>query len=146
MLITVRHQLLTGVQIPFTPWSNHFNAWFQSVGTQFETHLVVTFTGRTVSNRVCTSLVSNLDQTLGDQWTSDGSTQQVFAFVDSVRTEHREYEVTGKLFTQVVDVDFFDAQSLGFRTCWLNFFALAQVSSKGYDFTLVLFLQPLGDH
>ena len=146
MLITVSHQLFTGVQIPLTPWRDHFNAWLQCVGTQLETYLVITFTGRTVSNRVSTCFVRDLDQTLRNQRTCNRSTQQVFTFIDGVSAEHRENEVAGKLFTQVVDVDFFDAQSFGFRTSWFYFFTLTQVSGKSNDFTVVFSLQPLSDY
>ena len=99
VLVTVSHQLFTGVQIPFTPWSDHFNARLKCVGTQLKTYLVVTFTGCTVSNGVSACFVRNFNQTLRDQGTSDRRTQQVLTFVDGVSAEHRENEVAGKLFT-----------------------------------------------
>src|SRR5690606_15970693 len=101
----IGHQGFTGSQIPFTPGRNHFYAGLQGVSTQFETYLVVTFTGGAVGDSVSAGVVSDFDQTLGDQRAGNGSAQQVFAFVNGVGAEHREDEVTHEFFAQVFDVN-----------------------------------------
>src|SRR5574343_522919 len=64
----VFQQFFARQQIPFTPWSDDLHARFQRVGTQFETHLIVTFAGGAVRDGVGAGGVGDLDQTLGDQW------------------------------------------------------------------------------
>ncbi|MCY1421235.1 hypothetical protein D9M71_368840 [compost metagenome] len=99
-----------------------------------------------MGNGIGTGFVGDFDQTLGDQWARDGSTQQVLTFVDGVGAEHRVDEVAYELFAQVIDVDLFHAHGLRLGTCWLYFFALSQVSGEGHYFTVISVLQPLEDH
>src|SRR5690554_5302849 len=109
-LFAVLQQLLAGVQIPLTPGSNHLHTRLQRIGAQLETHLVVTLTGRTAGNRIGAGFIGNVDQTLGNQRAGNGGTQQVLALVDGVGAEHREHVIAHKLFAQVLDVDFLNAQ------------------------------------
>ena len=90
-------------------------------------------------------LVGDLDQALGDQRTRNRSTQQVFAFVDGIGTEHREHVIARELLAQVLDVDLLDARRLGLGACRFNLFALADVRGKGDHLALVHVLQPLHD-
>src|SRR3989338_1878846 len=146
VLLGVVHQLLTRQQIPLAPWGNHFYAWLQCVGAQFEAHLVVTFAGGAVGNGVGAGFVGDFNQALGDQRAGNRGAQQVFAFVDGVGAEHRIDEITHEFFAQVVDVDFLDAHGLGLGACRLDFLTLAEVSGEGHHFAVIGILQPLEDH
>ena len=86
----------------------------------------------TASARV---FVRDLDLALGDQRPRDRRAEQVFAFIDGVRAEHREHEVAHELLAQVVDEEFrLDAELLRFGARRLEFFALADVGGEGDDF------------
>ena len=147
MLLGIGHELLTRHQIPLAPRRNDLDARLQRVGTELETHLVVTLAGRAMTNGVGTGFIDDLDQALGDQRTGDRGTKQVLAFIDSIGTEHRENEVADKFLAHVVNVDVLrlDArlQRLGARR--LKLFPLAEVGRKGDHFALVHILQPLED-
>ena len=146
VLFSVGQQLLAGHQVPLAPWRNHFYARLERIGTQLETHLVVALAGGTVGNGIGAGFVGDFNQTLGNQRAGNGGTQQVLAFVNGVGAEHGEDKITHKFFTQVVDVDFLDAQRLGLGTGRFDLLALPQVSGEGNDFALVLVLQPLEDY
>ncbi|MCY1174264.1 hypothetical protein D9M73_144580 [compost metagenome] len=146
VLFGVIHQLFTGQQVPFAPRCDHFYAWLQGVGAQFETNLVVTLAGGAVGNGIGAGFVGDFDQALGDQRTGDGGTQQVLAFIDGVGAEHREYEVANEFFAQVIDVDFLDAQCLSLGAGRFDLFALPQIGSESHHFTVVGILQPLENH
>ncbi len=145
-LFAVLQQLLAGIQIPLTPGRNHLHTRLQRVGTELETHLVVTLTGSAMGNSISAGLIGDIDQTLGNQRTGNGRTQQVLTLIDGVRAEHREHVIAHKLLAQVLDVDFLDAQRLGFRPRRLNFLALADVGGKRYHLTVVGILQPPNDY
>src|SRR3990167_1967769 len=142
----VVHQLLARQQVPLAPRGNDFHAGLEGVGTQFETHLVVTLAGSAVGDGVGTGLVGDFDQALGDQRTGNGGAQQVFAFVDGVGAEHRVDEIAYKFFAQVVDVDFLDAHGLGLGAGRLDFLTLTEIRGKGHHFAVIGVLQPLEDH
>src|SRR5690606_10633277 len=121
-LFGIGHQGFTGSQIPFTPRRNHFYTRLQGIGTQLETHLVVTFAGGAVGNSIGTGFVGNFNQALGDQRAGNGGAQQVFAFVNGVGAEHREDEIAYEFFAQVFNVNFFNAHGFGFGAGRLDFF------------------------
>src|SRR5690606_24392225 len=100
----------------------------------------------TVGDGVGAGLIGDFHQTLGNQRTRNGSSQQVLAFIDSVRTEHGENEIASELFAQIVNIDFLHTQGLGLGTGRLHFLALPDISGKGHHLTLVGFLQPLDDY
>src|SRR5690554_750927 len=144
-LFAVGHQRFTGSQIPLAPGSDHLDARLECVGTQLETHLVVALAGCTVRDGIGAGFVGNLDQTFGDQRARNRRAEQILAFIDGIGTEHREYEVTHKLFTQVFNVDLFHAQRFGLGTCRLHLFTLPQIGSEGHHFAVVGILQPAHD-
>ena len=108
VLCTVVHQFVAGVQIPLAPGSNHFNTWLEGIGTQFKTHLVVTFAGGAMGNGIGAGFIGDLYQTLGNKWAGDRGAEQVLAFINSIGAEHGEYIVAGVLFSQVVDINLFN--------------------------------------
>ena len=146
VLLGVIHQFLTRQQIPFAPRGDHFDARLERIGTQLETHLVVTLAGGAVGDGVSAGFIGDFNQALGDQRTGNRGAQQVFAFVHGVGAEHGEDEVANELFAQVIDVDLLDAQSLRLGARRLHFFALAEVGGEGHHFTVIGVLQPLENH
>ncbi len=146
VLFGVIKQLLAGQQVPLTPGSYHFHTRLERIGTQLETHLIVTLAGGTMGDGISTGFVGDLDQSLGDQRTGNGSAQQVFAFIDSIGAEHREHEVTDELFTQILNVDLLHAHGLRLGTRRLNLLTLPQIRSEGHHLTTVGVFQPLENY
>ena len=145
MLVGVGQQSFAAAQVPFAPWSDDLDVWFERVGTELETNLVVAFAGGTMADGIGAGFTSNLDQPFRNQWPGDRRAQQVHAFVNSVRTEHGIDEVAHKLFTQIVDVDLFHTHGFGLGPRWFKFLALAEVGGEGHDLAAVLNLQPFQD-
>src|SRR5450830_380031 len=140
MLLGIRKQLLTAKQIPFTPRGDDFNIGVQCISTQLKTHLVITLASGTMRNRISISFCSNLNQTLGNQWTCNRSTEQILALIYRVGAEHGEHEITHKLFAQVINIDFFNTKFFSFFACRFKLFTLADIGGKSHYLTLVYIL------
>jgi hypothetical protein len=132
--LAVGHQGLPGGKVP------------QRVGAKLEAYLVIALAGGAMGDGIRTGLVGNLDQALGDQWTGNGSTQQVLPLIHGVGAEHGEHEVAHELLAQVVDVDLLDTHGLGLGTGGLHLFSLADIGSEGHHLAVIGVLQPAGDH
>ena len=145
VLFAVGHQLFTAVQVPVTPGRNHLDAGRKGIGAQLKANLIVALARGAMTDGIGPGLGSDFDQTLGNQRTRNRGTQQVFAFVDGVGAEHGINVITNKVFTQVFDVDLFDAQRFRLGACRLDFLALTDVSGEGHHLTLVGFLKPFDD-
>jgi len=146
MFVGERQQRFTTAEVPLAPRRNDLDFGFERVGTKFEANLVVALAGCTVADCIGTRFTGDLDQTLGDQRSSDRGAEQVFAFVDGVGPKHREDEVANKLFAQVIDVDLLDTHRFRFGSSWLQLLALAKVGGEGNDFAVVLEFKPLENH
>jgi len=147
MLLGIGHQLFAGHQVPLAPRRDDLDARLQRIGAELETHLVVTLAGRTVTDGVGTGFIDDIDQALGDQRPGNRGTEQVFAFIDGIGTEHREDEVADEFFAHVVDVDVLrlDAGLQRLGAGRLKLFTLTEVGREGDNFALVHILQPLED-
>jgi hypothetical protein len=99
-----------------------------------------------VGDGVGAGLISDLNQSLGNQRTGDGGAEQVLALVDRVGPEHGEDVVAGELFAQVLNVDFLNAEGLGLFPRGFDFLTLANIGRKGDDLTVVGFLKPFDDY
>ena len=97
-------------------------------------------------NRIGLFAPGNLDQSLGDQRTGDGSAQQVFAFVEGIGAKHRKHEVAHELFAQVFDIDLFHAEFFGLGACGFELFTLTDIGGEGDDLAAVGVLQPFEDY
>ncbi|MNH07657.1 hypothetical protein D3C79_670530 [compost metagenome] len=65
-LFQVIQQRFTGTQVPLTPRRNHFQVWCQRGVGGFETHLVITFAGCTVAQRISADLQRQLNLRFSD--------------------------------------------------------------------------------
>ena len=145
MLLRIVEQALAGPQVPFPPWCDNPDVWPQGVGTQLKPNLVVSLASGSVADGVGTRLISDFDQSLGDERSSNGGTQQVLPLVEGVGPEHRIHEVLDELLPKVFDVDLLHAHGLGLGPGRLEFLALAKVGRKGHDLAVVLLFKPPKD-
>lgn len=143
----VGEQLLAREQVPLAPRRDHLDVGLQRIGAEFEADLVVALAGGAVTDGVGTGFVDDVDQALGDQRPGDRGTEQVFALVHGVGTEHRKDEVADEFLAQVVNVYLLgldaELQRLGARR--FEFLALSEVGGKGDHLALVGVLQPFQD-
>ena len=142
VLLRIGQQRFARGQVPFAPRRDHADVGHQRIGAEFETHLVIALARRAVGNRVRACHAHDLDETLGDQRPRDRRAEQVLAFIDRVRAEHREHEVADEFFAQVVDEDLLDPHQLGLAAGRFEFLTLADVGGEGDDLAVIGFLQP----
>jgi len=93
-----------------------------------------------------TGFIGNLDQALGNQWTGDRGTQQVFTFVDGVGPEHGEHIIPGEFLPQIFHVDFLDAPRLCLCPGRFHFLTLTHIGSKSHDLAIIDIFQPLQNY
>ena len=140
MLFTIIHQCFAGAEVPLAPRRNHLNTGLECIGSQLEAHLIITFAGSAVRNRVSTGFIGNLNHALGNQWAGNGGSQQVLTLIDRIGTKHRVNVIPHKFFLQIININLPYAQGLGLGASGLYLFTLSDISSKGYDLTLIGFL------
>ena len=146
VLLRVFDEVHAAREIPLAPRGDDLDVRLHRIGGQLEADLVVALAGRAVADRVGAFGAGDFDQALADQGTGDGGAEQVVAFVDRVGLHHREDEVAGELFIQVLDVAFgrSGADRLGFNA--VELLLLADVGAEADHLGIVLFFDPLDDH
>ncbi len=76
--------------------------------------------------------LGDLDLPLGDQRPGDRGAEQIDAFIERVRPEHREHEIAHELLAQILDEDLLDAEQLGLLAGGRKLFALAEIGGEGH--------------
>src|SRR5215469_15759880 len=107
--------------------------------------MVVAFPGGTVRDRIRAFGARDLGLFLGDDRSSDGSTEQVVTFVHRVRPHHRKYEVACEFLAQIGEYELARsrAERLVLEACGL--LRLADIGAIGDDLTAEAILEPAQD-
>ena len=142
MLLGVIDQLRARGEVPFPPGRDNLDARFERVAGQFEAHLIIALAGGPVRHRVGAGLGGDFDQAFGDQRPGDRGAEQVATFIQGVCAKHRHDEVAHEFLAQILDIDFLDAEHLGFGAGRLQFLALAQIGGEGDHLAVIGLLQP----
>ncbi|MNY52678.1 hypothetical protein D3C86_1883690 [compost metagenome] len=95
-----------------------------------------------MGNRRSSFSDSNVHHTLRNQRTGDAGAEQVLAFIQSARLEHRIDEVTREFVTQIIDVDLRRAGCEGFFLQTVQLFLLADIGCKSDNLRIIGFFQP----
>ena len=134
-------------QIPFAPWRDHRHIGLERIVGQLEPDLIVALAGGAMRHGVGTDLLRNLDLLLGDQRPRDRRAEQILAFVQRIRAEHREHVVAHEFFAQILDknIFFFDAEQQRLLPRRLELLALTEIGSKSHHLASIGGLQPLQD-
>ena len=134
-------------QAPFAPGRDHADSRIQCKRRQFKSDLIVTLARRPMCHRIRTGFRRNPHQMLRNQGARDGRAQQIQAFVQCIRPEHREHEIPHEFFTHIDDVNVFrlDPQQDRLGPCGFQFLALTQIGGEGDHLTPVFGLQPFQD-
>ena len=142
----VRQQVFTGNHVPLTPWRDNVQIRCQRSKGAFETHLVVTFTGTTVTQRICANFTGNFYLCFCNHRAGHRGTQQVFTFVNSTGSDSRINVFADELFFQINDMTFTGTGSDSFFFQANQFFiTLTDISGKCHNFTVIVFFQPWND-
>ena len=131
--------------MPLAPGSDDLDIGIEGIGRELKTHLVIALARGAVGNRIGTRFGGDLDQTFGNQRAGNGGAQQVDTLINRIGAKHRENKIPDKFFTQVFNVNFLDAQHLGFLAGRFKLATLAKVSREGYYLGLIFGLQPFQD-
>ena len=133
-------------EIPLAPRRDDLDVRLERIGGQFEADLVVAFAGRAVADRVGAFGAGDLDQALADERARDRGAEQVIAFVNRIRLHHREDEIAGELFGQVLHIALRGAGADRFFLDAVQLLLLADVGAEADDLGIVLLFDPLDDH
>ena len=142
----VFEQFFARGKIPFPPRRDHTDVRLERVISELEADLIVALSGGAVRDRVGIGFARDFDLPLGDQRPRDRRSEQVFAFVDGVRAEHRVNEIADEFLAQVVNVDLGDAGGFGLGARRFELLALADVGGEGHHLAPISVLQPFEDH
>ena len=93
-----------------------------------------------MANGVGAGFGRNLDLAFGDQRPRDRRAEQVDALIERVGAKHREDKIADEFLAQIVDIDFLDAEHLGFLARRFQLLALAEVGGEGHHLAAIGFL------
>ncbi len=149
MLGAVRQQVRTSLEgldeFGITPRSDGFDLGIQGLSTHFETDLIVTLSGGTVSYVRRSLFGGDAYHLLGDAGTCHGRSEEVPPLVDGVALESFKNVVGDKVLAEVGDdaLESAAGDGLGFDG-FKVFVVLADVGAEGDDIE-ALFAQPFED-
>ena len=137
---------LEGEVFRHAPRGDDFDVGFDGVSGQFETNLIVAFSGRAVADGLCALFENDIHHALGDQRAGNRGAEQIGTFVDGVGLHDREDIVLGELLFDVVDNAFHRAvfERLLFKT--VEFLFLPDIRAVADHFGIIFFLQPGQEH
>src|SRR5207253_8486827 len=84
----------------------------------------------------------DLHHSLGDEREGDAGDEKILAFVNRACLKHRENKITREFLLQIIDVTFGGAGAECLCYQPVEFVFLADVSAKGDDLSLIIFLEP----
>ncbi|MNY20963.1 hypothetical protein D3C86_1544780 [compost metagenome] len=98
-----------------------------------------------MGNRCSTFGDGNVHHALSDQRTGNACSEQILAFIQRTRLEHRIDEVIRELVAQIVDVDLRCAGCQRFFLQTVKLFLLADIGGEGDNLRIIGFFQPFQD-
>ncbi len=145
MLLRECEQRLARAEVPFAPGRDHGHVRLERIVGELEAHLIVALAGRAMRHRIRADLLGDLDLLLGDQRARDRGAEQILAFVERVRPEHRVDVLAHEFLAQILDEDVLrlDAEEQRLVARGLELLALAEVGREGDDLAAIGGLQPL---
>ena len=129
--------------IPFAPRRNNFQFGTERFRGEFEAHLVVTFSGAAMGERVRANCLCELHLPLGENGARKRRAQQIFMLVDRSGAQRRPDILRDEFLAQIFDVRGACAGGESLFARRLEIFLLAEVADHGDHFaTAVILLQP----
>ena len=147
VLVGIFDHFAAGMEFPvgIAPGGDQLDIRFHGIGGELETDLVIALAGGAVADGVGVFLADDFDQFLADQGTRDRGAQQIGAFINRIGLHHREDEIAGEFFADVVDVAFGSASGDRLFVEAFKLFLLADVGAVADDFRVIGFLDPFDD-
>ena len=135
------------VPLRILPRSDDFELRVECCVGEFETDLVVTLTGSTVSNSVSAFLFGDLYLVLGDERASERRTEEIRTFVLSTGANGRPNVFFKEFLLEVENVALGSTglESLFFESLCVREVILAEVGCECNHFDVVGFLEPRND-
>ena len=138
--------LVAGLDVPLTPGGDDLHAGGDVLDRQLEADLVVALAGAAVGDGVGAFLQRDLHQTLGDDGTGKGRTQQV-VLIFRARLHAGDDHVVDHLVGKVKGVELARAGFEGFFLETVQLTHLTDVAGHGDDLGIVVvLLQPGNDN
>ena len=98
-VLSVIDSILAGFYISLPPGSDDFQSRIQCFKSQLKSHLVVPFSGTTMSDGICVFPLGDFYLPPGDEGTSKGRSKQVLFFIYGSGPEHGKCEFLYKLIS-----------------------------------------------
>ena len=136
--------LLTGDDVPLPPGGDDGHVGAEGLDGQFETDLVVAFTGAAVADGVRAFLEGDLAESLRDDRTGVGRAEQI-VFILGAGLDAGHDEVFDIFVGEVFDVELGSAGLEGLLFEAFELGCLADIAGDGDDFTVVVVLLQPGD-
>src|SRR5262249_7130794 len=133
------------LELPLAPRGYNSDIWLQRIIRKLESDLIISLAGGSVSYGLSSFLSSDLDLRLRDQRPRQRGAHEVDTFIDGVRLERGEHEISGELFAEVFDIELRCTGCQGFLFEARKFLGLTNVGCKAHDLAVVLFFQPAKD-
>jgi len=134
---------VTALDRPFSPRSDDLHIRSICLDCQFKPNLVVTLTGCTMADCVCTFFECDFSQPLADDRSCKRSTQQIPVFINSTSLYSREYIIVYEFILQIQNDEL---RSTGLDCLFfqsVQFCTLSNVSRNSDDFAvIIIFFQP----
>ena len=148
VFLSVFDHILTSGEVPvgISPGGDDLDRGIDRVGVQLKTDLIVAFAGCSVADGISTLGFCDLDQTLGDEGACNGGSEQIVVLIDRLSLKHREDEITGKLFVEVVDDAFACTGCDGFCLKTVEFLLLTYIGAVTDHLCVISLFDPLDDH
>ena len=146
MGLGISNQVCAATELPLTPWRNHFNVGLQCVIGQLKPDLIVSLSGRAVSDGIGIFLARDFDLSFRNHRTSERRAHQIHAFIHGISFYRGPDIVPHKLLPQVFDVELRGTRRLCFFFEAIHLRTLADVGAVTDYLALILLLQPAQHH
>ena len=107
MSLTEGNLIFTGLHGPYichSPWSNDLDVRSKCFDSEFETDLVITFTGSTVADCNGIFFTCDLNKFFCDCRTCHRSSEKIFVLVYSACLYARHYVIVAEIINNVFDI------------------------------------------
>ena len=144
MCLAVFNFGFTGIHCPFitSPSCNNFQIRGKCFDTEFETNLVISFSGSTMADSSSAFFSCNFNKTFCNNRTSHRSTKKVFVLIYGMSLYTRNYIFITELIDNILNVKFGCTTELSSFFQTVQFFTLSTINADTDNFIIKILFKP----